>query len=137
VEITETVFAERWPTDPVALQLLKPRHCNRLQDIQARLDHEWLQRKLYSTELDLRWAVAHIWGNRLFDYYECRLGVAVMLDPQNSTGIVNSALDRWNWDYSAIRVFHVRAWNEDDAAYVLSMVRRATTLKQRRVSRGW
>jgi hypothetical protein len=129
--LTETVFLSRWPTTPEEIARLNERKCMRQIEIRQDKYQTWLYLLLYGTERYASWKIAHVWGNRVFDYFEPALGLAVMLDPADSVEIVNEALDRWNWAYSAIRVVHVRAENRDDVRRVHRVIETSRSWQDR------
>jgi very-short-patch-repair endonuclease len=80
------------------------------------------------------WTRQACWGNRIFDFWDADLGVAIEIDGPEHQRRPDLAQDRWHARRSAIATFRVRNGDERQLARVIDVTNRLRTWPERRRS---
>lgn len=78
---------------------------------------EWVYQALMAT--GLKWTREAVWGWRIFDFWNVKLGVAIEVDGPEHNRISDLKRDSINYERSGIIVFRIKNWNQQDLEMVL------------------
>lgn len=76
------------------------------------------------------------WGNRLFDFWNLALGIAVEVDGPEHDKAYDAYRDEYNFRRSGIVVLRVPNFDSEMSNRVICFIRREITLKERKIVLG-
>jgi len=109
---------------------MQRRRAQNLELARRNPNENWLRDKLRAT--GYRWTRQAVWGYRIFDFWNARLGIAIEVDGPEHDRARDKERDELDYVTSGIRVLRVRNRNEADAAHALRLIRCADAWNVRR-----
>jgi len=120
----------RWVTNPKEAEYMRGRQKENRERCKLSAAETWMRKKLETT--GFKWTRQAMWGYRLFDFWNCALGIAIEVDGAEHDGEYDAYRDRYNFLRSAIVVIRVRNFNEQDAEIALWLIENVGTWRQRK-----
>jgi len=121
-----------WPTKKEESARLREQQVRAFQESITSPGQNWLAKKLITS--GHQWTRKSLWGYRIFDFWSHELGIAVMLDTDDSPNM--EAEDECNFRRSGIIVLHVRSMNGEDAEKAMKTIAETDTWSARRLFLG-
>lgn len=120
----------RWVTSKDESEYMKTRQKQNLASSKNSKAEAWMNEKLKTT--DYKWTRQAMWGYRLFDFWNAKLGIAVEVDGPEHVAEYDAARDRYNYLRSGILVLRVKNFDEADADKALKTISSAESWQQRK-----
>lgn len=95
---------------------------------------DWALKHLETT--GYTWTRQAVWGWRVFDFWNHKLGIAVEIDGPEHDAIYEQKRDARNWKVSRINIIRVRNFDEDDMQIALREITESKTWNERRAEAG-
>ena len=90
----------------------------------------WAYEKLRAT--GVKFSRQTIWGCRLFDFWNAKLGIAVEIDGPEHDAAYDSVRDRYNYLRSGILVLRIRNFSEADLLSAIKAIQSSGSLVERK-----
>lgn len=120
-------------TSQESKHMLERQESNRVNCLKSKAE-AWFNEKLKET--NLKWTRQAIWGYRLFDFWNHKIGVAIEVDGKEHNKWVDKLKDNYNFKRSGIIVLRVDNFNEEHATEALEAIKKMDLWVVRRERMG-